>query len=247
MVTAVALFLLAPQPGQWSLRSGAAVSFVFVQPLTKEVWRPNGAQVPYESLPRPETPLWSAGEQIPVLLAVTNFKQAGNPGPTVRFKLPSTGEMISSFTSACYDKGIWVSGLKPEAQPAQQDLAVGIADGPWTTIGWVSYKQNHPAVQVGQSFKFDLHEIPSKNGSSPVTTVAISGMQGPGESAVRVVVAANGGALMPLIGTQAVPGRPGVTNYLFAGRLADVASVKLQTCPYEWHTIWAAHFTPKGH
>ena len=247
MVTAALfLFLAKPYPGQWALSDGTQVSAIFVKPSEKLAWRIDGTPLDLRSLPKPIAPTWSGKDSDPILVALTNL--TGNPSlrPTVQFKLPATTIVESSFTTQCQQRRIWISGYYAgHDQPAEQDIAIGVASGPWTVVGWVDYKKSGsgvaPTKQGGLSFK---PEVAGKSTTGPFTMVDLPTPRNSGSTITRIVVRNHIGGELSFAGSNPVSGREGVTNYLFNGDVQSVARVELQVRPIQWHTIKVAHFKP---
>jgi len=250
MVTVAALLILAPAAaGQWTLNDGTKVSFVFVQPSQKQAWRPNGESIPYASLPKPTAAVWSAKDTDPVLIALINPSQRTGNGPSVRFKLPSTDELRSSFNVICSDRKIWMAGLKPSTgQPSEQDLAIGVADGPWKVVSWVEFRQSGHGVHA-----LKVHGAPirlSVNGNGPTmggpyTFVNVPSTNDHGNVDFRFVVKARDGGKMESEGLTPTQ-QKGATTYRFNGNVENVSQVILETRRFEWHTLRVAHFRPNS-
>lgn len=249
MVTAVCFLCLAKgSPGQWTLADGSKVSVIFVQPIDKIAWRPEGTPVNLATLPKPVVPTWTGKETTPILVALINSTDKTGTTPSVQFKLPATTELQESFVSRCQPKSIWISGYKlGPGQPAEQDVAVGVADGGWSAAGWVTYKkaggQLQPSGSGGESFRPDLGGTSGAH-AGPFTTVTIPTPKKALDSLTRVAVYNTKGASFPLSYTTASSGRANHTVFVFQGDFKTVGRIELQTRDVEWHTIRVAHFKP---
>ena len=249
MLSLAALIVLAgAAPGQWSLHDGTLVSFVFLQQSNLQAWRPDGSPIDSKPIVK-NMPLGLVTQlETPLLIAWTKSVKSNPTPPTVRFKLPTTDQLDSTFTQLAKDQKSWLSGREtPKGQPSEQDAAVGVADGPWKVISWVSYDINnrkaHPTKQRGMAFN------PVVGGSAPghagpFITVDFPPLTSLRNVAVRVVARDRQGKEIPFTGSNSVPENQGVTNYAFQGDINDLARVELQTRPFEWHTIRVTHFHP---
>ena len=249
MFTAVCFLCLAKaSAGPWTLADGSKVSVIFVQPADKLAWRPEGPSVNLASLPKPNVPTWTGKETTPILVALINSADKTGATPSVQFKLPATTELQESFVTRCQPKNIWISGYKlGPGQPAEQDVAVGIADGGWSATGWVTFKraggQVQPTSSGGDSFRPEVGGT-SASHAGPFTTVTIPTPKKSLDSLVRVAVFDTKGRGMPLTYSNASSGRLNHTVFVFQGDYRTVGRVELQTRDVEWHTIRVAHFKP---
>jgi len=245
MVTVAALLCLASSAsGQWILNDGTKVSFVFVQPSQKQAWRPSGEAVPYDSLPRPTGPVWTAQDSDAVLVALLNPPRHFDGAPSIRFKLPATEELDSTFSLICSDHKIWMAGYKPTAiQPAEQDLAVGIANGPWKVQSWVEFRTTGYAVHAVKVHGAPVRLSVSGSGptmAGPYTYVKVPPLRDMDNLAYRFVVKSRDGRTMEYL--QKMPGPGASTTFQFQGSVETVSQVILQIRTFEWHTLRVAHF-----
>ena len=251
MVVATALLALVGQvSGQWTLKDGSKVSFIFVQPSQKQVWRPDGTEVSYDSIPKTLYPVWQAGSGIPILVVLTNTTKPTRLAPAVRYKLPATGQLNAQFFMQCRDRRIWMSGYTPaDIQPELQDVAIGVASEPWKVSGWSVFQRTGNAVVPGKKggtpFKFELSGTPPNHSSGPFTMLNIPEQQGLENSAYRFVIRDKSGKELPAMGSNPSPDKKGVTNYTFLGDWLSVARVELQIRTFEWTTFKVAHFKAK--
>ena len=250
MVTAaIVLFWASSAAGQWTLQDGTRVSFVFVLPSEKRVWRPNGEAVSYDAIPKPVSPVWQSGNGVPILVALTKTTEVTKLSPSVRFKLPATGLLNAQFFVPCRDKRIWMSGYTPpEVQPSMQDVAVGVASGPWRLTGWVEFAKSgqkmHAVKQHGTPVKLKLNGSSPRHSAGPFTLVDVPAQPVLDNVAVRFVVRDKSGREYPFTGSNPLADDRTVTNYGFEGDVLDVSRVECQIRPFEWTTIKVAHFKP---
>lgn len=252
MVPALVLFAVtAPAVGQWTLNDGTRMSFVFVNPSEKQAWRPSGETLPYTSLPRPTAPVWSARESEPVLVALMNpSRKLSNP-PNIRFKLPATDELNSSFAVICNDRKIWMAGYKPTShQPSMQDIAIGVANGSWKVLSWVEFRSSQRGVHAvkvhGAPLRLSVTGNFSGAAAKPLVFVNVPPSSELSNATYKFVVKSRNGLEMPYAGEFPTQGDKGGTTYRFVGQASEVSQVVLKVRSYEWHTLRVAHFRPNS-
>ena len=249
VVTALFLWLTTGSSGQWALQSGTKVSVLFVKPSEKIAWRPDGTPFELATLPPPVSPIWTGKETEPILTVLTNAADRRFGMPTVKFKLPDTEILPSSFGVICAKQKIWISGLKcSPGQPAEQDVAVGVSEGGWSIAGSIDCKLSGKAFQIskrsGYNFKPTLSATTPAHSAGPFTMVIIPTPHGFQGKSIRLVALDRFQSVFHLVGSNLLPDRPGYTNYTFQADGKQVSRVELQTRGIEWHTIKVAHFLP---
>lgn len=131
-----------------------------------------------------------------------------------------------------------------------QDIAVGIADGPWKTVNWVEFTKAgnglHAVKQHGVPVRLSVDGTSSKQTAHPTTWVKVPALRGFDNVAVRFVVRTLDSREMPFTGSYPAPNMSGVKVFAFEGDVNTVSRVEVQTCPFEWHTLRVAHFKPNA-
>ena len=252
LIAAVFLAFTPIFPGQWTLKSGSKASIVFVLPSEKKAWRPDGKEVKLTSIPKPSEPVWTAKTAYPYLLVCMNPAHGMGVFPNIRFKLPSIPITDAAFTMQSVSGKLWVSGYCAVGQPIQQDIAIGISDGAWETVGWTEFKKSgdevKPTKHEGIPFGPQVSRSQRIAGTvvTPVdqTTVKISTPSSLNMMDVRVIALDQKGNPMQSYGwvNKPAPERP--DTYSFKGDFQAVGRIEIQARPFEWHTIPAAHFRP---
>jgi hypothetical protein len=252
MVAAVALLALhSAANGQWTLSNGTRVSVVFLDSSKKVAWRPDGTAASFTSIPH----LMAGSESIAAtgdraFIVAVNAGKIYSTMPSVRFKLPNTAVFDSGFIGISENKKIWLAGgLDLKNTPDVQDVAVGVADGPWQVDGWESFHKGVATGGRGTVFSPTIVTSPFPGAKASVskpggTTIAIRVRAVPklGDYAVKVVAKDKAGHDMTPAGTYKVGLSLPSTYYYFTGDVSNLALVQLVVRPYEWTTVKAAHF-----
>ncbi|MDR3692368.1 MAG: hypothetical protein P4L46_23495 [Fimbriimonas sp.] len=247
------LSLVGPTDGQWTLKDDTQVSLAFFQPSQKMAWKPDTSLIESNVIARNLPEHMFDKETGLVLVAWIHPVNKLQNQPNVRFKLPMTDQLDASVTWLTKDEKRWIGALvAPKGQPSQQDIAVGIADGPWKVIGTATYAKSKIGIRQvkkdGALTKLDITQRtpPVKTDfekpSIAVTDPAAEGVQ---SNALRFVVLDHGGKELTASGFVKRLTPKVVTEYYFQGSLQDVARIELQSRPFEWRTVKAAHFRPK--
>ena len=132
----------------------------------------------------------------------------------------------------------WIAWYtKPFAGQKSVDLLMGVATGPWQTVG--SYKQINGRFDhvSGSAFAPLVIAEPANKGESLSTVSVIVTMPDtPKERAFRIAVKGRDGK--ELMGAGSVrKKKDGPSEAWFEGKLSEVHSVELQTRDYEWVRI----------
>jgi len=248
LLVAIAIGLKALSTGQWTATNGSKISVIFVSPAQKQAWRPDGSPVDLHSIPRPAKRLWTGRETDPIAVAFVAPSDDTGSEPSVKFKLPSTTDLDSSFAVPTVNGHIWISGLRmPPGQPSQQDIAVGLSTGSWQVASWIAFgkagKTVHAIAHGGKPTRLEVGGT-STSHAAPYVMVATPTPPLNSPAAYKVIVRDSNGTDLTFEGSNPIEGRPGWTNFLFQGDFSTVARVELVSRKLEWHTIRAAHFKP---
>ena len=118
---------------------------------------------------------------------------------------------------------------------ALADVSIGVAEGSWKTVGWVSAVAPIGSRESGLKFLTKLKSIPSTRSRLFVVYVALP-------VAVRTQAwrlasyDKRGKTMRPLsYGAADVNGLP--TQFVFVGSQGSIGRVELQARPYEWKTF----------
>jgi hypothetical protein len=240
---------VAFQPnGQWTLANGTSASFVFLDPAYKAAWRPDGSAANLDTLIRNLGPSYvDAIEQAtsPILIVWTRAPAIEPMPPTVRFKFPSTSQIGASFVTLARDKKSYISGGPfLDRQPTQQDVAIGIADGGWTAAGSLTFEPHRNGIRQsgrnGVAFKVSFKS--DRTNPTGDTEMSIQPTDLLSDQDIRFVIRDGQDVEIPSHVVNRLPSSRDDLRYRIEGNLKRIASVQLQSRPFEWHTILAAHF-----
>ncbi|MCC7433890.1 MAG: hypothetical protein IT363_04340 [Methanoregulaceae archaeon] len=148
--------------------------------------------------------------------------------PSVAFK--EDGVHLPATATLLIDGHRWVAWYaKPFKGTKEVDLSVGVSTAPWEVVGayrWSDKKAEHVS---GQEFKPKLTTQGAEGNESVLLSPA-----SPSEStslAFRYVLKDKKGD--PLMSAGSAD-REGTRTYWFRGGLGNVATIELQSRPYEW-------------
>ncbi len=234
---------------QWELQSGAKVSFSFYQPNKKLAWRADTSLLDTEVILRNLPEGLFATEQNVVLLAWVMPSETSVVPPSVRFKLPSTPQFDAAVTWLTKDQKRFIcASPAPKGQPAQQDIAIGVADGPWKTFWQTIYRKRGkvltpvPTDNVPIQFEIVSGLDTSQENSTFAVTIKVPASLA--NFALRMVTKDKKGKEIDT-DTGNRPNHIGELEYFyFKGDPKNLAHMELQTRAFQWKTLRAAHFKP---
>ncbi len=254
MIPIVAAYLsFASNQGIWTLKDGTRVSLAFYQPSANLAWHADSSLIDAGIIARNLPEKFFDSIESPVLLAwIAQSESTGQPAdePCVRFKLPSTNQVDAGLLWLSRDGKRWIGGLATKrGQPSQQDVAVGVATGPWTPKGSVSFSSNKKGLKVtskmGADFAPIVVEDPTSQPGKPTTTISVRLPESVLKEAVSLTIQdKKGKSTAHPISLASLDNMHG-TKFTIDGNYKDVKKIELQTRLFEWHTILAAHFRAK--
>ena len=213
-------------------------------------WRPDTSLIDSKIVSRNLPEQFFAKVDTQVLLAwIAPHSQFAEP-PDVRFKLPSTLQLDATITWLTKDKKHWIAALAaPKGQPSQQDVAIGIATGPWQSLSTLGFKWTKSGAQITKTsgVRMDATVVtdPQSSAALPMTTVSIRLPDTVLSSSIQLVTAFSKEPPtrqpLPLASFDALH----AIRLTINGDVKNLREIRLDGRTLEWHTIRAAHFRPK--
>lgn len=234
----------------WQTKAQSLISFAFYQPSLHLAWRPDTSLVDSNLVARNLPEQFFSKSESQVLLAWISPKITYSEPPDIRFKLPMTNQLDATLTWLTKDKKHWIAALAaPKGQPSQQDLAVGIAEGPWQNLSTVSFQSNGKAIKVSKESGLHIQAtvVPDPQSASglPMTTLQLHLPETALGSSLQLASRFNKESIVRQpIPVASLDAQHSIRLSL-SGDIRNLKEIRLEGRIYEWHTIRAAHFRPK--
>jgi len=244
---------LAPNLGQWVFANGAKATFEFVQLQKKLAWDANGKAIKWD--PKLDDFMDDVQNPKPDDTLLVVLIKSPNPmteDPHVQFKLPSHIHASQMIEIAHPDTGQDDLACMPASKiPLFEDISVGLASGPWKTVGWAEFVKRRggfsPIKNGGIAFGPVIEEIkPSKIAPKPTRQFQcrLGNRSGILHSDYRVIVEDRSGKEIESEYQSAFLDED-ASPPTFSGEAPNWLRIVIQTRELRWQTINVPVLKPK--